>query len=75
MSLLDSLRQRLKVIERQFAAAVTPMRELDLGRDDFIHCIIWISLNNIYYIIYIQLIPHTNECAAGPKMEPDSLFL
>jgi len=35
MSLLDSLRQRLKVIERQFAAEITPMRELDLGRDDF----------------------------------------
>ena len=33
MSLLDSLRQRLKVIERKFAAAVTPMRELELGRD------------------------------------------
>ena len=41
MSLLDSSRQRLKVIERQFAAAVTPMRELDLGRDDF-----WYALNN-----------------------------
>ena len=35
MSLLDSLRQILKVTERQFAAAVTPIRELDLGTDDF----------------------------------------
>jgi hypothetical protein len=32
MSLLDSLRQRLKVIERQFADAIIPIRELDDNR-------------------------------------------
>ena len=51
MSLLDSLRQRLKVIERQFAAAVTPMRELDLGRDDF-----WYALQHrIYNVKYSRV--------------------